>query len=65
MARKRLVKRPSKRPGQKAKEPTVWVEMGPLWMERHPKRGGDLVVTERQNRRIVQGPRRRQARKKR
>jgi hypothetical protein len=64
MARKKPVRRSSRRPGQRAKEPTVWVEMGPLWMERSTKKGKDLIRTE-QNRRIVQGPRRRPARKKR
>ena len=64
MARKRVVKRPSRRPGQRVAEPTVWVEMGPIWMERNAKRGGDVILTERQRRRIVQGPRRRAAKKR-
>ena len=64
MARKRLVKRPSRRPGQRVAEPTVWVEIGPIWMERNPKRGGDVMVTERHRRLIVQGPRRRAAKKR-
>jgi hypothetical protein len=39
--------------------------MGPIWMERTTGRRGELVVTERHRRRIIPGPRKRVATKKR
>jgi hypothetical protein len=34
---------------------TVWVEIGPIWLERNPKRINEVIVSEIHTRRIKQG----------
>ena len=46
-------------------EPTVWVEIGPIWLERTAGRGDEVILTEHQRRRIKPGAQRRPPRAKR